>query len=270
MKRYWLDLFCKAGGNARGMLRKHVTPLGVDIEPQPNYPGYFLQMDALKAMRLLLNGGGLTFMRDGWPPLTIFITDLEGIWASPPCHAGSSLRHAHNAKEHPQLIPPTRALLRKIARESREWTPDSPVNWIIENVESDETRRLMPRAIRLCGSHFGLGVWVGDNPLAQTFFQLQRHRLFETSFPAREPTCKHTKPVIGIYGGHARNRSSKHGGRGTADFVGQDRPTLAAVALGLKPGSMTTEELSNAIPPAYAAYLIGEYDRSLRLSRFLS
>ncbi len=270
MKRYWLDLFCKAGGNARGMMKRGITPLGVDIEPQPNYPGPFLQMDALQAVRWLLRGEGLVFSRELRTPITVRIFDLEGIWASPPCHAGSSLRHAHNAKEHPQLIPPTRHLLKRVECEHNEWRPqEDRIGWIIENVESDETRRLMPNAIRLCGSHFNLGVWVGG-PEDQAFFQLQRHRLFETSFPVREPACKHTKPVIGIYGGHARNRSSKHGGRGTADFVGQDRPALAAHALGLKPGSMTTEELSNAIPPAYAAYLIGEYERSLRLSRFLS
>ena len=53
--------------------------------------------------------------------------------------------------------------------------------------------------ILLCGTMFGLGVEDAD---------LQRHRLFETSFPiALVPECQHgARATIGVYGGHVRNR----------------------------------------------------------------
>jgi DNA (cytosine-5)-methyltransferase 1 len=99
----------------------------------------------------------------------------------------------------------------------------------------------------LCGSQFGLG--------AQGC-QLRRHRLIESNVAMAAPACAHNVlPVIGIYGGHARKRSAKHGGRGTQDVWAGGHKAAASEALGID--WMTLAEMSECIPPAYTRW-IGE------------
>jgi DNA (cytosine-5)-methyltransferase 1 len=160
---------------------------------------------------------------------------LEGfdfIWASPPCQGYTSMRHAPGAKGAPLLIDAVRERLQ-----------GSGVPWCIENVE--EAAWAMRDPVCLCGSMFGLG--------AQGC-RTQRHRLFECSFPLKQPECRHDdRPVIGVYGGHARRRAASAGGRGTKDVWVGGHKTAAAEALGID--WMTLAELSEAIPPAYSEYI---------------
>src|SRR5882724_11747759 len=92
--------------------------VGIDIEPQKNYPFMFLQGDVLKI-----------------DPAKARQFDL--IWASPPCQAHTALKKMHNAKKHVDLVPQTRALLRAVGKP-----------YIIENVVGAPL--LDP--ITLCGS----------------------------------------------------------------------------------------------------------------------
>lgn len=208
-----LDLFSCAGGAAMGYHRAGFTVVGVDIDPQPRYPFEFKQADAL------------ALSRD-------FLRSFDAIHASPPCQGYSAMRHAPGAKGAPMLIDRVRDILVASGRP-----------WVIENVE--EARWAMRDPITLCGSMFGLGA---DG------YQLRRHRLFESNVSIAAPSeCAHTGPVIGVYGGHVRCRSAKHGGRGTVDFVGKDKPALARKAMGIEWATMG--QMSEAIPPAYTEWI---------------
>ena len=135
-----LDLFCGAGGATHGMQQAGFHVTGVDIRPQPRYCGdSFVRWDALE------------------------YGDVAGcfdfIWASPPCQAHTSLNGMHNAKEHADLIPQTRWLLKESGRP-----------YVIENVEGAPLRN----PFTLCGTMFGLGTECG--------VELHRHRIFEANF----------------------------------------------------------------------------------------
>lgn len=208
-----LDLFCCAGGAGMGYYRAGFEVVGVDINPQPRYPFAFVQADVLSL--------GVDWLRS-----------FDAIHASPPCQFATELRHAPGTKEHPNLIPATRQLLQTSGRP-----------YVIENVEGARSHLLNP--VLLCGSMFGLGA---------AGHQLQRHRYFEASFPLSAPgDCQHQEPVIGVYGGHVRCRSAKHGGRRTRDFEGHDKPALAREAMGMDWATMG--QMSEAIPPAYTEWI---------------
>lgn len=40
-----IDMFCGGGGACLGMQQAGFTVIGIDIEPQPHYPGIFIQGD---------------------------------------------------------------------------------------------------------------------------------------------------------------------------------------------------------------------------------
>lgn len=218
-----LDLFCCAGGAGKGYADAGFAVVGIDIVARPRYPFEFVKADALT-------------LDMAW------VRTFDAIHASPPCQAHTSMKTMHNAKEHADLIEPTRALL--IA---------SGLPWIMENVVGAP----LADPILLCGTMFGLGVEDAE---------LRRHRLFETniSIPL-VPQCQHgQRDVIGVYGGHIRNRrrartigiygegvgdSRRKFDKGVPDFsIEQGRQ-----AMGID--WMTTAELSQAIPPAYTEWL---------------
>lgn len=176
------------------------------------------------------------------------------IWASPPCQVHSALKILHNAKKHLDLIPQTRDLLKRIGKP-----------YIIENVVGARKSLLDP--IRLCGTSFGLGVQDAD---------LQRHRLFETSFTVEQPPCNHgIRATIGIYGGHIRNRKRVIAPTGH-DLVanssvrrlnreaGYPDFTIADGYKAMGIDWMVRDELSQAIPPAYSKYIAEQFLLSIK------
>lgn len=163
MKPRLLDLFCGAGGAARGYQQAGFYVVGIDNRPQPRYAGdEFVQADAL------------TFPLEGF----------DVIHASPPCQAYSRLAAMHRERDYPDLIAVTSTLLTAVN-----------VPYVIENVEGAPLAR-HPQlngiwGIFLCGSMFGLGVERG---------YLRRHRLFESNVALAQPQCRHRGPAVGVYG----------------------------------------------------------------------
>jgi DNA (cytosine-5)-methyltransferase 1 len=133
-----LDLFAGAGGAAMGYARAGFEIVGVDIEPQPNYPFTFVQGDALDYV--------VTHGRE-----------YEAIHASPPCQRFSDLAKRNgNADDWPDLIEPTRHALAYSGRP-----------WVIENVEGAPLR---DPAV-LCGTMFA-GLRVIRHRLFETSFPM--------------------------------------------------------------------------------------------------
>lgn len=121
-----LDLFCCAGGAGVGYHSAGFEVVGVDIDPQPNYPFEFYQADAIE------------FVKEHGH-------EFDVIHASPPCQSSSALTKGTNkGMVYPNLIPETREALALF---------DVPT--IIENVQGSDLRR----DLTLCGLMFDLKVF---------------------------------------------------------------------------------------------------------------
>jgi DNA (cytosine-5)-methyltransferase 1 len=210
-----LDGYSCAGGAGKGYQRAGFHVTGCDIQAQPRYAG-----DAFEQRSFF-----------SYTPEELRAR-FDAIHASPICQGLTRMR-APGKKQHPNLIPQTLELLGA-----------SGLPWILENVEGAEP--YMPGHIKLCGTMFGL---------AAEGHELRRHRLFMANFLISPPSpCKHgSGPVVGIYGGHARVRSAKHGGRSTRDAWPNGHKPVAAEAMGMD--WATLAEMSEAIPPAYTEHL---------------
>jgi len=194
-----------------GYHRAGFEVVGVDIKTQAHYPFEFHQADAM----------------------THPLEGFDVIHASPPCQRFCDLHGMYNAKEHPDLLAPTRERLKA-----------SGMPYVIENVEGAP----MQDFFVLCGSAFGLGFEDAE---------LRRHRLFEVH-PALTfaPPCAHgQRPrVIGVYGGHGRDRRRR---ANTKNFSTDARREAMGIDW------MTGAELSQAIPPAYTEYIGRELMKAL-------
>lgn len=221
-----LDLFCKAGGAGVGYARAGFDVTGVDIKRHKRNPHPVIVADVFS-------------LDPAW-----IAANFDAVHASPKCQKHTRMR-APGRKQHVNQIPDTIKLLNATG-----------LPWHLENVEGAEP--WMPGAITLCGTMFGLG--------AQGC-ELQRHRLFLGNYPIFPPgPCQHTgAPVIGVYGGHARRRSAKHGGRGTRDVWEGGHIAASSEALGID--WMSLEELSEAIPPAYTEFLGRQLLAHLNIAR---
>jgi len=216
-----LDLYCCAGGAARGYWLAGYTIVGVDIDPQPNYPYQFIQADALE-----------------------FATDhghaFDVIHASPPCQRYSQASYCQPIAKynHPDLVEHTRNVLTKLERP-----------YVIENVPQAP----LINPILLCGVMFDLNVF--RHRLFESNVELHapphiphgQHRytngtytslLYRAMFQQKRMVTK--AGVEGDYIIVAGNSYNKNKG---------------AMAMGLDPEQMTKKELTESIPPAYTYYL---------------
>ena len=161
-----LDLYCCEGGAATGYHQAGFDIVGVDINPQPNYPYQFIQADALD----------LPFPLD----------DFDAIHASPPCQHFTAYRNVVKdiADRYDDLIEPTRELL-----------DGSGLPYVIENVPGAP----LVDPVTLCGSMFDLDV--RRHRLFETNWGLPnhpwpcRHRIWGRRYKAstgRKPNSRYT------------------------------------------------------------------------------
>lgn len=157
---------------------------------------------------------------------TITADELSGydlIWASPPCQGHTAYKRRAGwvaPVDTDGFVALTRRLLVATGRP-----------YIIENVPGAP----LVDPVTLCGSMFGLDV--------------RRHRVFETNFQVAQPSCYH-RTQRGTYA-HAGNRTNA---RYTAE-IGVWRIPIEEQRAAMDISWMVLEELSLAIPPAYAAFL---------------
>lgn len=124
MRYRLLDLGCNIGGASRGYEQAGFDVTGVDILPQPRYPGRFIQADAL------------TFPLDGY----------DAIHWSAPCQRWSQAtlsQRRRDPERYPDLITPMRPRL--IA---------AGVPYVMENVPKAPLRH----DLELCGCMFCLEI----------------------------------------------------------------------------------------------------------------
>lgn len=118
-----LDLYCGAGGAAKGYADAGFEVIGVDINPQPDYPYEFIQASALLTHRLF--------------------KEVNAIHGSPPCQRDAAITKGTNQRlrhTYPDLYGSTRNLLEASGKP-----------YVIENPAA------RPDVV-LCGEMFGLRV----------------------------------------------------------------------------------------------------------------
>lgn len=158
--------------------------------------------------------------------MTFSLRGFDFIWASPPCQAYTVLRSRWPGREHPDLVNAVRERLVSL------WCP-----WVIENVPNAPLRQ----DLLLCGSMFGLDV--------------RRHRIFEATFPVVDKMeCRHDLQLPRF-----RSLDRRLNGRlssvvtvhGHSNYKGEKQ--IREKAMGID--WMNVQELSQAVPPAYAEYI---------------
>jgi DNA (cytosine-5)-methyltransferase 1 len=219
-REVFLDLYSNAGGAGMGYHRAGFDVIGVDIAEQPRYPFEFHQADAIEVLDRLV--APAYDDPDDW----LSAVNVVAVHASPPCQPDSSMTKCRPglAETYARLIGPTRERL-------KAW--GGP--WVMENVEGSG----LPAQDDLFGA-YGLmlcGLMVD--------LELYRHRYFETSFPIAAPHHpRHLTPAS----------SAGHWEPGTiVSVAGHSLAEPSRRAMGID--WMTREELSEAIPPAFAEYI---------------
>lgn len=245
-----LDICCRMGGATVGLQRAGFYVIGIDIEPQPGYPGdEFWQSDGLRVLDDLVTLGGIfRSVRHRWirPAL---------IWQSWPCQDGNTATASNRARgitdTHRQFIP-----------EARELSDRIGIPYVIEQPTASRAG-LIRRDLTLC-----MDMFKGDMPPPW----VQKHRSFELgcwwgTLPVQPPHP--AGPVRGgsMVGfpkpaGHAtRVRGWRHGQVYDGDYVaaygsGGGKGAAAEIAHAMGIDWMTDRfDLCEAIPPAFSEYI---------------
>jgi DNA (cytosine-5)-methyltransferase 1 len=198
--------------------------VGVDINPQPEYPFTFIQADAMKMLRGDIVGGG--------------IAGYDAYHMSPPCQRYSTL--TPSPEDHPDYLQQVITIAQ---------TLDAP--WVVENVPNAEYGVLPLSNLTLCGSMF---------PELQvkykgTVFGLRRHRAFWTNFTVPQPPCNHALMPVDVTGRMAK-MPNKWRRDNPLESSGMDHDATTWL-MGINwITRKNARMLSEAIPPAYTRHIV--------------
>lgn len=215
MRPRLLDLYCKAGGAAKGYHDAGFEVVGVDIEHQPHYPFEFRgAADAIEWLEWWLSPGDRPH--------------FDAIHASPPCQRFSDLAKRNgNGDAWPDLIGPTRELLQRTG-----------LPYVIENVEGSPLRD----PIVLCGTMFpGLRVI--------------RHRLFESNMALSAPLDHPRHPLVFTHDKRKAHYGKLDQDISFVQVTGGGNCTVANKRDAMGIDWMDGAELNEAIPPAYTRHV---------------
>lgn len=228
-----LDLFCGEGGAGMGYHLAGFDVVGVDLDRARlrRYPFESVQADAIEYV--LAHG-----------------REFDAIHASPTCtgYSRGTAAIPDRFERYDRLIAATREALVEVGRP-----------YVIENVADARPELVDP--VLLCWSMFYEPGSVLDDD--GTPLRMERHRLFETTFPVMAPgECDHPRDVqvAGAYGGARRDkweaRNVRKGG-----YVPPSLDVLRTLT-GLE--WATEKGCFLSIPPAYTEHLGGFLIDSLR------
>lgn len=210
-----LDLFCKAGGAAAGYAAAGFEVVGVDIEPQKNYPYTFIQGNALR------------------PPVDL--SAFDAIHASPPCQAYSAMRKGRwQDREHPDLVEPTRELLKASGKP-----------YVIENVVGSP----MINPVMLCGTMFDRQTVEGSQLRRHRLFECS---WFVWAVPFCR---HNNAAAIGVYGGGQHPKRRKRLRKIEMECPDHFNFGVSARRQVMGIDWMTGLELNQAIPPCYTEFI---------------
>jgi DNA (cytosine-5)-methyltransferase 1 len=217
-----LDLFCGAGGAARGYSDAGFEVLGVDAVYQPHYPYAFYEEDVFSL------------------PAGFFQTQgFDLIHASPPCQTHTVYRNNKSGFEvnYEDLIQQTRVLLK-----------ETGLPYVIENVPGSP----LIRPVVLCGSMFPEMHDVKRHRHFETNWFLTTPRGCNHSIWSE----------VKYVGGRSGERGGKDVKVRKTIEVGRRGIPIATQKWGMGiDWNMTIAEISEAVPPAYTKH-IGEQFRN--------
>ncbi len=224
-----LDLFCGGGGASVGMMRVGASVTGVDINPQPEHPGFYNMLDFRHADALNL-------------PLS-FICGFDFVWASPPCQAYSYAAHRwrNSGRVWPDLVAKTRDLLLKVG-----------VPFCIENVAGAPIRH----DLMLCGEMFDLKV------IRHRYFEIE-------GFVVAQPNhIKHRGMVKDGYYVTVAGNGGDYAGHNFCTLQDLPEATQLRTwqyAMGID-WIQNKKTLRECVPPAYSKYIVEQliFDSNLR------
>ena len=250
-----LDLFCGAGGVAAGLRKAGFKVVGIDTVRQPDYPGEFIQADALN------------------PPCRL--ADFDFVWASPPCPAYSSASGYHHVKgkQHEALIPATRELLAGHPLTCLENVVSSPIRRDLEltlpmfgNYTHPHTRWFELSWLAFKPPPTGMGNWLsGSGGTSMSGFSEQGRR--RKVLPCFTPV--HIDFIAEAYPEFYRRRWSQlvtlaqrepyerpaHLGSIRVTSLAEHRAMLDCQHIVTGTKTAMVKALANAIPPVYAEYI---------------